>query len=119
MSTPIDFSAYVMNNLKIDNLTQEPLVGPAFNLLKGICRSRVELEYHFEECHQVVPVNYFINNDLKYLKGGSSSRKYTSSTTKTKAAKYDDIQGIKDMVLSLWILVKVAYDRYVVWGIIY
>ncbi|GJW36750.1 hypothetical protein Tco_0059670 [Tanacetum coccineum] len=99
MSTPIDFSAYVINNLKIDNLTQEHLVGPAFNLLKGTCRSRVELKYHFEEYRgrQVVPVNYFINNDLEYLKGGSSSRKYTTSTTKTKAAKYDDIQGIKDM----------------------
>ncbi|GJU78286.1 hypothetical protein Tco_1275356 [Tanacetum coccineum] len=131
MSTPIDFSAYVMNNLKIENLIQEHLVGPAFILLKGTCRSRVELEYHFKECYkaftdrldwnnpeeqeypfdlskplsliedrgrQVVPVNYFINNDLEYLKGASSSRKYTTSTTKTKAAKYDDIQGIKDMV---------------------
>ncbi|GKB97232.1 hypothetical protein Tco_0983369, partial [Tanacetum coccineum] len=119
MSTPIDFSAYVINNLKIDNLTQEHLVGPAFNLLKGTCRSRVELEYHFEEYRgrQVVPVNYFINNDLEYLKGGSSSRKYTTSTTKTKAAKYDDIQGIEDMVPSLWSPVKVAYDKYVVWGI--
>ncbi|GJX17888.1 reverse transcriptase domain-containing protein [Tanacetum coccineum] len=102
MSTPIDFSAYVINNLKIDNLIHEHLVGPDFNLLKWTCRSRVELEYHFEE----FPVNYFINNDLEYLKGGSSSRKYTTSTTKTKAAKYDDIQGIEDMVPSLWSPVK-------------
>ncbi|GKC97201.1 hypothetical protein Tco_1167476 [Tanacetum coccineum] len=139
MSMPIDFSTYVMNNLKIDNLTQEHLVGPAFNLLKWTCRRRVELEYHFKECYkaftnrldwknpegyeypfdlskpllsiedrgrQVVPVGYFINNDLEYLKGGSSSRKYTTSTTKTKAAKYDDIQGIRDMVSSLWSPVK-------------
>ncbi|GKF02084.1 hypothetical protein Tco_0029007, partial [Tanacetum coccineum] len=134
MSTPIDFSAYVMHNL-----TQEHLVGPTFNLLKGTCRSRVELEYYFEECYkavtdrldwtnpeeheypfdlskplplikdqglQVVPANYFINNDLKYLKGRSSSRKYMTSTTKTKAVKYDAIEGIKDMVPSLWSLVK-------------
>ncbi|GJT28167.1 hypothetical protein Tco_0908442 [Tanacetum coccineum] len=100
-STPIDFSAYVMHNLKIDNLTQEILVGPAYNLLKGTCKSFVELEYHFKECfkvvndqidwnnpegheypfnlskpqplvevryRQVVPVDYFINNDLEYLK---------------------------------------------------
>ncbi|GKD94190.1 hypothetical protein Tco_1374027 [Tanacetum coccineum] len=45
---------------------------------------------------QVVPVDYFINNDLEYLRGGSLSKKYTTSTTKTKAAKYD-IQGIEDM----------------------
>ncbi|GJY79722.1 hypothetical protein Tco_0485523 [Tanacetum coccineum] len=102
MSTPIDFSAYVINNLKIDNLTQEHLVGPAFNLLKRTCRSRVELKYHFEE----FSVNYFINNEIKYLKGGSSSRKYTTSITKTNAAKYDDIQGIEYMVPSLWSPVK-------------
>ncbi|GKC44784.1 hypothetical protein Tco_1062506 [Tanacetum coccineum] len=65
---------------------------------------------------QVVPVDYFINNNLEYLRGGSSSKKYTTSTTKTKAAKYD-IQGIEDMVPSLWSLVKVSYDRYVVWEI--
>ncbi|GJY61025.1 hypothetical protein Tco_0461682 [Tanacetum coccineum] len=51
-------------------------------------------------CRQVVPDDYFINNDLKYLRGGSSSKKYTTSTTKTKATKYD-IKGIKDMVTSL------------------
>ncbi|GJS31702.1 hypothetical protein Tco_0492322 [Tanacetum coccineum] len=48
---------------------------------------------------QVVHVDYFINNDLAYLRGGSLSRKYTTSTTKTKAAKYD-IPGIEDMVPS-------------------
>nr|GEZ69523.1 hypothetical protein [Tanacetum cinerariifolium] len=54
MRTPIDFSAYVMHNLKIDNLTHEILVGPAFNLLKGTCKSFVELKYHFEECYKTV-----------------------------------------------------------------
>nr|GEX23861.1 hypothetical protein [Tanacetum cinerariifolium] len=37
--------------------------------------------------HQVVPDDYFINNDLEYLKGGSSSSEYATSTTRTKAAK--------------------------------
>nr|GEY36914.1 hypothetical protein [Tanacetum cinerariifolium] len=130
LSTPIDFSAYVMNDLKIDNLTQEILVGHAFNLLKGTCKSFAKLEYHFEECYkavndkldwnnpeghtyqfdlskplpliedrgrQVVYADYFINNDLEYLKGGSSSSKYSTSTTRTKAAKYDNIKGIEDM----------------------
>ncbi|GJT16353.1 hypothetical protein Tco_0875059 [Tanacetum coccineum] len=138
-NTPIDFSAYVLNNLKIENLTQEYLVGPTFNLLKGTCKSRVELEYHFEECYkavtdkldwtnpegheypfdlikplpliedqgrQVVPANYFINSDLEYLKGGSLSRKYTTFTTKIRVAKYDTIEGIEDMVPSLWSPVK-------------
>ncbi|GJT98419.1 hypothetical protein Tco_1093937 [Tanacetum coccineum] len=48
--TSFDFSAFVMNQLKIPNLTQEILVGPTFNLLKGTCKSITELEYHLEEC---------------------------------------------------------------------
>ncbi|GJV96582.1 hypothetical protein Tco_1548159 [Tanacetum coccineum] len=149
IGTPIDFSAYVMNRLKIDNLTQEILVGPAFNLLKCTCKSFAELEYNFKECYkaindrlnwhnpegrkysfdlskplpliedrgrQVVPTDYFINNDLEYLKGGSSSSKYVTSTTRTKAAKYDNIEGIEDMVPTLWSPVKVAYNKHVVWG---
>ncbi|GJU04163.1 hypothetical protein Tco_1114501 [Tanacetum coccineum] len=62
MSTPIDFSAYVINHLKIDNLTQEYLVGPAFNLLKGTCKSRLELEYNIKECYKVVTDRLDRNN---------------------------------------------------------
>ncbi|GKE67620.1 hypothetical protein Tco_1521781, partial [Tanacetum coccineum] len=38
------------------------------------------------------------------------------STTKTKAVKYD-LPGIKDMVPNIWSHVKVAYDKYTLWGI--
>nr|GEW44169.1 retrovirus-related Pol polyprotein from transposon TNT 1-94 [Tanacetum cinerariifolium] len=58
------------------------------------------------QSRQVVPVDYFFNNDHEYLKGGSSSRKYKTSTTKTTAAKYDKIEGIKDILLTLWSPVK-------------
>ncbi|GJU58123.1 hypothetical protein Tco_1235889 [Tanacetum coccineum] len=70
-----------------------------------------------DQGRQVVPGNYFINNDLEYLKGGSLSRKYMTSTTKTKAGKYDTIEGIEDMVPSLWSPVKIAYDKFAMWGI--
>nr|GEY32487.1 hypothetical protein [Tanacetum cinerariifolium] len=33
------------------------------------------------------------------------------------AAKYDNIEGIKDMVMTLWSPVKVAYDKFAMWGI--
>ncbi|GJV80453.1 hypothetical protein Tco_1516323 [Tanacetum coccineum] len=49
MSTPIDFSRYILNGLKIKNLTQEILLGPAFRLLKGTRSNYAELEYNFEE----------------------------------------------------------------------
>ncbi|GJT36761.1 copia protein [Tanacetum coccineum] len=50
---------------------------------------------------QVVHTDYFINNDIEYLKGGSSSSKYVTSTTRTRAANYDNIEGIEDMVPTL------------------
>ncbi|GJU08697.1 hypothetical protein Tco_1125127 [Tanacetum coccineum] len=54
MSTLIDFSAFIMNGLKINNLTQETLLGPAFRLLKGTCSDYAELEYDFEECYKAL-----------------------------------------------------------------
>ncbi|GJT52772.1 hypothetical protein Tco_0978929 [Tanacetum coccineum] len=147
MSTPIDFSAYIMNGVKISNLTQENLLGPAFKLLKGTRSNYAELEYDFEECYkallekldwnnpeggdypfdltkplplvnngnrQIVPVDYFFNNDLKYLQGGISTMTYTTSITKTKAAQYD-LPGIEDMVPNIWSPVKIAYDKHALW----
>nr|GEY32740.1 hypothetical protein [Tanacetum cinerariifolium] len=58
-----------------------------------------------DQGRQVVPIDYFINNDLEYLREGISSKRNTSSTIKTKAAKYD-ILGIEDMVPSLCSPVK-------------
>nr|GEX47239.1 hypothetical protein [Tanacetum cinerariifolium] len=149
MDTSFDFSSFVLNRLKIPNLTQEILVGPAFNLLKGTCKSLTELEYHFEECSkaiterldwhnlegnsypfdihkplslildhqgcQVIPQDYFINNDLEYLKGGSLSRKYSTLVTKIKAASYD-IKWIEDMVPNLWSPIALVYDKHAYWG---
>ncbi|GJR38216.1 hypothetical protein Tco_1213900 [Tanacetum coccineum] len=149
MNTPIDFSAYIMNGLKISNLTQETLLGPVFKLLKGTRSNYAELEYDFEECYealseklywnnpeggdylfdltkpqplvmngnlQIVSVDYFFNNDIKYLQGGISTMTYTTSITKTKVAQYD-LTGIENMVLNIWSPVKVAYDKHALWGI--
>ncbi|GJT49380.1 hypothetical protein Tco_0975537 [Tanacetum coccineum] len=52
-------------------------------------------------CYLTVVVDYFFNNDLKYLKSYDPKRKYTMSITKTKAARYE-IEGIEDLVPTLW-----------------
>ncbi|GJW89057.1 hypothetical protein Tco_0164397 [Tanacetum coccineum] len=36
---------------------------------------------------QIIPVDFFFNNDLQYLRGGSNDKKYTAFTTKSKAAR--------------------------------
>ncbi|GKB81074.1 hypothetical protein Tco_0947969, partial [Tanacetum coccineum] len=143
MATLIDLSKYVLNRPKIDNLTQDILLGPAYNLLKGTCSSSIELEYHFQECFNALTdrldqnnpkgdrypfdlskplplqgypgyltyaVDYIFNDDLEYLKSSDPERTYTTLITKTKAAWYE-IEGIEDMVPTLWSPTKVGVKK--------
>ncbi|GJS42833.1 hypothetical protein Tco_0567876 [Tanacetum coccineum] len=99
LATSIDFSAFIMNQLKINNLTQDVLTGPTYDLLKGTCKSVVELKCHLEENAQgreCIPFSHFINNDLEYLKGRSLSQRYTTSITKMKAVDYGHVKWIED-----------------------
>nr|GEY14160.1 hypothetical protein [Tanacetum cinerariifolium] len=131
MDTPLDFSNFLINRLKVDTLTPKLLAGPTYELIKGSCKSLVEPEYHLEEVfkattyqldwvnpkgqqyphnllkplplipnnrgHRVIPFKHFINNDLEYLRGGASSRKYTTSIMKTNAVDYGHIKWIEDL----------------------
>ncbi|GKC21120.1 hypothetical protein Tco_1023270 [Tanacetum coccineum] len=151
VATLIDISAFITNRLKLNNLAQDVLTGPTYDLMKGTCKSVVELKYHLEEVfkvtndqldwhnpegrpypydlsktlplnqnargRQVIPFDYFINNDLEYLKGGSLSQKYTTSLTKIKATDYGHVKWIEDKVhRSIWSLAQVVYDKHAYWG---
>nr|GFB07982.1 hypothetical protein [Tanacetum cinerariifolium] len=66
----------------------------------------------------VIPFAHFINNDLENLRGGTSSRKYTTSVTKTKAADYGHIKWIKDLVpRTMWIQEPLNYDKHALCGV--
>nr|GFC77667.1 hypothetical protein [Tanacetum cinerariifolium] len=55
-----------------------------------------------------------------YLRGGASSRKYTTSVTKTKAADYGHIKWIKDLVpREMWIQQPIDYNKHALWGVSY
>nr|GFB56486.1 hypothetical protein [Tanacetum cinerariifolium] len=67
---------------------------------------------------RVIPFDHFINNDLEYLRGGASNRKYTTSITKTKAADYGHIKWIEDLVpRAMWIQQPIDYNRHALWGV--
>nr|GEW19533.1 hypothetical protein [Tanacetum cinerariifolium] len=154
MDTPVDFSNFLINQLKVDTLTLKLLAGPTYELLKGSCKSLVELEYHLKEVYKastdqldwvniegqqyphnllkplplipnnrgrrVIPFDHFINNDLVYLRGGASSRKYTTSVTKTKATDYGHIKWIEDLMpRTMWIQEPIGYDKHALWGVSY
>nr|GEX00969.1 hypothetical protein [Tanacetum cinerariifolium] len=106
LDTPLDFSNFIMNRLRVDTLTPELFAGPTYELMKGSCKSLTKLEYHLKEPLSLIPDNrgrrvipfvHFINNNLDYLRGGASSGKYTTSVTKSKAADYGHIKWIEDL----------------------
>nr|GEX21558.1 hypothetical protein [Tanacetum cinerariifolium] len=152
LDTPLDFSNFIMNQLRVDTLTLELLAGPTYELMKGSCTSLIELEYHLEEVYKattdqldwvnpkgqqyphnllqplplipdnrgrrVIPFAHFINNDLEYLQGGASSRKYTTSVTKTKVADYEQIKWIEDLVpRTMWIQEPIDYNKHALLGV--
>ncbi|GJU51084.1 hypothetical protein Tco_1220639 [Tanacetum coccineum] len=88
MATLIYFFKYAMNRLKIDNLTQAYLVGPVYELLKGTCKSSIELKYNMEDRpgRLTVAAEYFFNNDMEFLKSSDPQNKYTTPITKTKTS---------------------------------
>nr|GFD26364.1 hypothetical protein [Tanacetum cinerariifolium] len=49
LDTPIDFSNFIMHRLNVDTLTPDLLAGPTYELMRGLCSSLTELEYHLEE----------------------------------------------------------------------
>ncbi|GJR37344.1 hypothetical protein Tco_1213028 [Tanacetum coccineum] len=99
IATPIDFSKFVLNGIKIDNLTQD--------IFKLDWNNPEGDRYPFDLSkplplqgplgHRTVAADYFFNNDLEYLKTSYPEVTYTTSIMKTKATRYE-IKGIEDMV---------------------
>ncbi|GJZ89001.1 hypothetical protein Tco_0660783 [Tanacetum coccineum] len=94
-NTLIDFSSYVLNGLKIENLTQEVLLVPAFRLLKGTRSNYGELEYGFEECYKAFlekldwenlegdDYPFDLSKPLLLIKVGNTSKEYHSNSSST------------------------------------
>nr|GEU44838.1 retrotransposon protein, putative, unclassified [Tanacetum cinerariifolium] len=125
MDTSLDISNFLINRLKVDTLTPKLLADPTYELMKGSCKSLyphnllkpLPLIPNNRGRH-VIPLEHFINNDLEYLRGGASSRKYTTSITKTKAADYGHIKWIEDLVpKTIWIKEPIGCDKHALCGV--
>nr|GEZ37690.1 hypothetical protein [Tanacetum cinerariifolium] len=57
----------------------------------------------------VIPVEVFFNNDLEYLTSQNKERTYSLLITKALAVRYT-MEGIEDMILTLWSLVIQDFD---------
>ncbi|GJU64742.1 hypothetical protein Tco_1246577 [Tanacetum coccineum] len=119
LAMPINFSAFIMHQLKIEvfKATNDRLDwhNPEGKPYPHDLSKPLPLILN-EQGRQVIPLDHFINNDLEYLKEGSSSKKYTTSITKTKAVDYGQVKWIEDKVSRIWSPVKVVYDKHAYWG---
>ncbi|GJR30673.1 hypothetical protein Tco_1106905 [Tanacetum coccineum] len=110
MDTPIDFSKFAMNRLKIDKLTKAHLVEPCFKELTNKLdwnnpegyRCPFDLTKHLPLTGRSgrlnVAAEYFFNSDLEFLKSSDQITKYTTSITKTKATWESNTEKILSMV---------------------
>nr|GEZ84173.1 hypothetical protein [Tanacetum cinerariifolium]GEZ84514.1 hypothetical protein [Tanacetum cinerariifolium] len=62
MDTPIDFSTFLMNRLNVDTLTPKLLASPTYELMKGSCKSLVELKFFLEEVYKATTDQLDWNN---------------------------------------------------------
>nr|GEW41700.1 hypothetical protein [Tanacetum cinerariifolium] len=104
MDTPLDFSNFLINRLKVDTLTPELLAGPTYELMKRSCKSLIKLEYHLEEVFKAT------TDQLEWvnLKG----QQYPNNL----ATDYGYIKWIEDLVpRTMWIEESIGYDKHALW----
>nr|GEV90427.1 hypothetical protein [Tanacetum cinerariifolium] len=87
LDTPLDFSNFIMNRLRVDTLTPKLLAGPTYELIKGSCNSLTELEYHLEEV-------------------------YKATTNQLDWVNPEDL-----VPRTLWIQEPINYDNHALWGV--
>nr|GEV42996.1 hypothetical protein [Tanacetum cinerariifolium] len=81
----------------VDTLTSELLAGPTYELLKGSCKSLVELKYHLEEVYKAT------TDQLDWV---------------NPEADYGHIKWIEDLVpRTMWIQEPIGYDKHALWGV--
>ncbi|GJU85474.1 hypothetical protein Tco_1293020 [Tanacetum coccineum] len=51
---PILNDVFSINHIKLDKITKSDLVGPVYKLLKGTCKSSIELEYNMDQCYNAL-----------------------------------------------------------------
>nr|GEU77871.1 retrovirus-related Pol polyprotein from transposon TNT 1-94 [Tanacetum cinerariifolium] len=126
MDTPLDFSNFLINWLKVDTLTPKLLAGPTYELMKGSCKSLVELKYHLEEVFKATTdqldwVNpegqQYPHNLLKPLPLIPNNR--GRRVIPFKHFINNDLEYLRgeDLVpRTMWIEEPIGYDKHALWG---
>nr|GEY61146.1 hypothetical protein [Tanacetum cinerariifolium] len=122
LDTLIDFSNFIMNRLGVDTLTPELLAGPTYELMKGSCKSLIELEYHLEEVYKATTDQLdWINHEGQQCPHNLLHPLLLipeNQSRHTKATDYGHIKWIEDLVPhTMWIQEPINYDKHALWGV--
>ncbi|GJY11352.1 hypothetical protein Tco_0379537 [Tanacetum coccineum] len=69
MDIPLEFSAFMMNRLKVDTLTLDLLSGPTFELMKGSCKSLITVRRNDDKLYTFKEGDYkrLHLQDIEYM----------------------------------------------------
>nr|GEU51029.1 integrase, catalytic region, zinc finger, CCHC-type, peptidase aspartic, catalytic [Tanacetum cinerariifolium] len=98
-------------HLKVDTLTPELLAGPTFELMKGWCKSSMELEYFFEEVYKATTDQLDWNNP-KGQQYPHDLHKPLPLIPNSRGRQIEDL-----VPNTMWSQVSIIYDKYALWGI--
>nr|GEV90902.1 retrovirus-related Pol polyprotein from transposon TNT 1-94 [Tanacetum cinerariifolium] len=100
MDTPVDFSAFLMNRLKVDTLTPELLAGPTSELMKGSCKS---VESYQKKLNLINPDTY--HSDLKRKEAYTAYSNprgfiYQNKDKQNRLMRIDELHKFRDGTLN-------------------
>nr|GEV65896.1 hypothetical protein [Tanacetum cinerariifolium] len=99
----IMFAKKMKGFLKMENITRADLKGPTFEILKNKLKNNLSKPLPLEgpPGRKTIPMRYFFNKDMEYLKHGNQEKNYSLIFLKVKAKRYEQ-EGIEEMIPHLW-----------------
>nr|GEW22415.1 hypothetical protein [Tanacetum cinerariifolium] len=106
MDTPLDFSNFLINRLKVDTLTPKFIAGPTYELLKGSCKSLTKAtDYgHIKWIEDLVPRTMWIEEPIGYDKHALWRRRIIA-VTELKILEWHNYKHLD------WIMVRRDDDK--------
>nr|GEZ43554.1 hypothetical protein [Tanacetum cinerariifolium] len=124
--TPLDFSNFIKNRLRVDTLTPELLAGPTYELMKGSCTSLIEHEYHLEEVYKATTdqLDWVNPESQQYPHNMLEPPPLIPNNRGRRVIPFahfinNDLEYLRgDLVpRTIWIQEPVDYDKHSLWGV--